>query len=61
MSKICWMCSVARGWTVGGRQLSPAASFLYSASNRSATSFMVVPSSLARVMSLSSMSVMLET
>ena len=55
------MCSVARGWTVGGRQFSPAASFLYSASKRWATACMVVPSSWARLISLSSMSVMLDT
>lgn len=52
---------LARGWTVGFLQLRPAASLRYSASKRWATSFMEVPPSWPFLMSLSSISVMLET
>ena len=53
--------SVARGETVGRLTPSPSMASHQAASNSRATSVRVRPSSLARAMILSSMSVMLET
>ena len=61
MEMICSICSVARGRTVGSITLRPSESLMYSASNLRATSSMETPSSLPFWMSLSSMSVMLDT
>ena len=60
-SLIIWgMCSVARGLQVAGSAQRPSASCLYSFIYLSASSGTVVCSSLARRMSLSSISVKLD-
>ena len=54
---ISGMCSVALGWTVALRTPSASTSLKYSPMKRSPSSLTVVPSSLARLIILSSMSV----
>ena len=56
-SMICWMFSVAFGCTVASRTPSACASVKYSAMYFFATSSLEMPSSLARLMILSSTSV----
>ena len=57
MSMIWGMFSVALGWMVAGRTPRPWASVKYSWMYFSATAWEVMPSSLARLMILSSTSV----
>ena len=54
---ISGMCSVALGWTVARRTPRASTSWKYSAMKRSPRALTVVPSSLARLIILSSMSV----
>jgi len=60
-ASIAGMCSVARGSCVGGRQPSHATSCWKARISRSASAAAVMPSSFARRMILSSMSVKLRT